>query len=238
VQLLKQPGVRNLQSDGQYLWLEKNIQRNANETELKPLNALATVLAPLCQISETQRDPFFWRFLCVETFSWSLVGFAAAALIEYLWSDQDYYIDTMALFGVGTLVGALLFSALMVLISLVLRGSARGQLIIRESFLLLLLALPVSGMQIISDINRKFDQTQDLRFTVVVAEVQRSARKKWSGRQHYMILTERPQVKGQPIPRKLKIPQSLYQKIKPGQSVQLIVKPGFLGLPWYNAKLG
>jgi hypothetical protein len=53
-----------------------------------------------------------------------------------------------------------------------------------------------------------------------------------------MILADQSEVFGQPLPRKLKIPQSLYQKLKPGQTVQLTVKPGFLGLPWYNAKLG
>lgn len=227
-------------SDGEVLWASKNSDQDPSETEIQLLAQLVASLMPVCQTALQQKTPFFWRFLWVEAFVWSLFGYAASVFLENRFNHHDYHLDSVTLFQYGLVAAALLMAVLMMTIILLLRKSSRGHTIITESFVLLLLTLPLCGMQLVSDINRNFDEAAAQQQVGIIASVtQRTSSGRgsglWTPRTTYQLkLQDQLSAFGTQVPQEIDISENIYQHANKGKQLLLSIKPGFLGLPWYE----
>jgi hypothetical protein len=240
LELLINRKFRSIWSDGEVLWTTRSSRKEPTETEIQLLSQLVASLMPVCQTALQQKTPFFWRFLWVEAFVWALFGYAASVLLENRFNYHDYHLDSGALFQYGLIAAALLMAVLMMTIILLLRKSSRGHTIVAESFALLLLTLPLCGMQLVSDINRNFDKAAPQQQVGIISDVSKrtsSGRGSgiWTPRTTYQLeLQDELWVFGTPVPQRIEISEKLYQHANTGEQLLLSIKPGFLGLPWYE----
>lgn len=231
---------RSVWSDGEVLWTEKVSNKQPTETEIQLLSQLVASLMPVCQAALQQKTPFFWRFLWVEAFVWALFGYAASVFLENRFNHHDYHLDSVAIFQYGLVAAALLMAVLMMTIILLLRKSSRGHTIVTESFVLLLLTLPLCGMQLVSDINRNFDDAAAQQQVGIISDVSKrtsSGRGSglWTPRTTYQLeLQDELWAFGSQVPQQIDISEDIYQNANTGRQLLLSIKPGFLGLPWYE----
>lgn len=240
LQLLINQHFASIWSDGEVLWAAKNSDQDPSETEIQLLAQLVASLMPVCQAALQQKTPFLWRFLWVEAFVWALFGYAASVFLENRFNPHDYHLDSATLFQYGLVAAALLMAVLMMTIILLLRKSSRGHTIITESFVLLLLTLPLCGMQLVSDINRNFDNADAEQQIGIIGDVSKrtsSGRGSgiWTPRTTYQLeLQNKLSAFGTQVPQRIEISEKLYQHANKGKQLLLSIKPGFLGLPWYE----
>lgn len=234
-QLLSQQKISAIWSDGAQLWLKQQANHEPQTADIDALMQLADQLQPVITQVRQQADPFLWRLLTIEAFVWGLFGYAAVAVVEYRFQFQDYHLAQGLLWQYGLAAAFGLLVLLMSLISLFLRGSSRSHRILTESFLLLLLALPVCGIQLVSDLNRHFDDQSAEKILARISSTEKVQHRRalFNPRYTYHLrLAEQPLVYGWPLPAKLTVEERLYQCARADLQLYLEVKPGFLGIPW------
>jgi hypothetical protein len=240
LELLLQRQFQSIWSDGEVLWASKNSTEEPKEKDIQLMAQLVATLMPVCQAALQQKTPFLWRFLAVEAFVWALFGYAATVFLENRFNHHDYHLDSVALFQYGLVAAAVLMAVLMMTIILLLRKSSRGHTIVTESFVLLLLTLPLCGMQLVSDINRNFDSAKAQQHVSVISSVTKrtsSGRRSglWTPRTTYQLeLQNELWAFGTQVPQHIDISENIYQHANKGKQLLLSIKPGFLGLPWYE----
>lgn len=239
LELLGRRMFNSVWSDGSILWTSASSDKEPSEHVIQRMLQLAASLQPVCQAATSQKTPFFWRFLWVEALVWSLFGYAASALLENRFSHHDYHLYYSDIVKYGLITAAVLLVILMLIIRLALRKSSRGHTILAESFFVLLLALPLCGMQLISDVNRYFDSAEAQQSEALIGSVYT---KSGRGRKNffeplttYHLKLETPPVLfNRQVPEKIEVTEDLYNVAASGKLLRLRVKPGFLGLPWYE----
>lgn len=231
--LLQLPGAKKIWSDGVSLWFSRACEHTSANTEQQLLLQLVQVLAPVAEATRKQPTPFFWRYLTIEAVVWGIFGYAGVALAEYYLVGTDYHLDSTAVLQTGLVASLLVFAVLMLLIMLLLRGSSRSHQIVTESVVLLLLALPLCGVQLVSDLNRTQDQAKTAMVLVPIKDKRIATRRK--GPDGYILyLTAPPRLFGTQVPRTIEVSAAIYQKAAIDKQLLLVVKPGWLGLPWYQ----
>lgn len=231
--LLQLPGAKKIWSDGMSLWFSRTCEHTSASTEQQLLLQLARVLAPVAEATRKQPAPFFWRYLTIEAVVWGIFGYAGVAFAEYYLVGPDYHLDSNAVLQTGLAASLLLFAILMLLIVLLLRGSSRSHQIVTESFVLLLLALPLCGVQLVSDLNRNQDQAKAEMVLVPIKDKRIATRRK--GPDGYILyLSAPPRLFGTRVPHRIEVSEAIYHKAAIDKQLLLVVKPGWLGLPWYQ----
>lgn len=116
--------------------------------------------------------------------------------------------------------------------------SSSSHRVLVESQILLLLSLPVLGVQTVADINRRLDATLPV---VVEARVEEkwttvTRRTKGGTRTHYHArLTSSGKIA---LPSPLKVPAGIYASLVPGRSIEVEVGVGRVGFPYFRAVNG
>lgn len=233
VALLELPGAKKIWSDGYSLRFTRLCDHESTEADQAMLLQLVRALEPVVATTRQQPVPFFWRYTTIEALVWGLFGYASVTLAEYYLINADYHLDSTAVLQMGLLAGLAMFSFLMLLIVLFLRGSSRSHQIVTESFFLLIMALPVCGTQAISDINRSQDQAKAEMVLVPIKGMHSSERRKGPD-VYYLYLATPPRLFGTRVPNRIEVTYDIYHKAAVDKQLLLVVKPGRLGLPWYQ----
>jgi hypothetical protein len=228
-------GFVSITCNGACLWLERPAVFEPGPPEIAHARDLGVALAKLEHVPWYQRDRFFWRALLVEAVVWSLFAFAATGFLEYLADIQPHvYGVEIVLWGLAA--GVLISLALALGIALLLRGSSRSHRIILESGIVLALAMPVTGMQVVSDLNRGLDTTAPVLVTRTVESTEKRRRLLSKRRRHsyYMHLVPTPQTGPIRVPDEIKVTESIYDSARPGDTASFLVGRGWMGLSWYH----
>lgn len=240
IELLGRRMFQRIWSDGSILWTSTASDKEPSEQVIQQMQQLAATLLPVCQAAASQKTPFFWRFLWLEALVWSLFGYAASVLLENRFSHHDYHLDYTDIVQYGLITAAILLVMLMLVISLTLRKSSRGHTILAESFFVLLLALPLCGMQLVSDVNRYFDKAEAQQSVTLISSAysksQKGRKKNWLQplTTYHLQLQEPPMLFNRQVPADIEVAYDLYKSAAKGKQLLLRIKPGFLGLPWYE----
>jgi len=191
-------------------------------------------------------DPFLWKALLVESMIWSIAGYAIGAGVELFINKEDHHVSSMAVFKAGITVAAIAFVVLIALIVLGMRGSSRGHRVIVESALVLLIALPTSGIQIVGDTNRALDKAPPIVVTRTITQCEvrehRGRRNRRTYSYHLWLgapavpvetgdLAERPPPT---LPASIDISRELCNASPGDGTVELTIGPGRWDLPWYR----
>lgn len=240
LQLLGRRHFRKIWSDGEVLWTSKSSDKAPTEEEIALQVKLAAGLMPVCLDALKQKPPYFKRFLLIETLVWSLFGYAASLLLEHRFNHQDYHLNYLDLLWYGSLLGLLLWLSLMLLIRKIMGKSSTGHTIVAESFFLLMLSMPLCGIQLLSDLNRYADQdAAQQRISIITVAIHHKSRGKGAGiispRDTYFLeLINPPGPYAADMPARIEVTEELYRSSGQGRQLLLRIKPGFLGLPWYE----
>ncbi len=231
--LLQLSGAKKIWSDGINLWFSRACEHPSASAEQQLLLQLVRALAPVAEATRQQPTPFFWRYLTIEAVVWGIFGYAGVAFAEYYFVGTDYHLDSTAVLQTGLIASLLVFAGLMLLIMMLLRGSSRSHQIVTESFVLLLLALPLCGVQLVSDLNRSQDQAKTEMVLVPIKDKRIATRRK--GPDGYILyLSAPPRLFGTQVSHKIEVSAAIYHKAAIDKQLLLVVKPGWLGLPWYQ----
>lgn len=235
--MLKLPGAEKIWSDGRQLWFSCSSRLPPGPAEQGLLLQLVQALNPVVPATSQQPTPYLWRYLTIDGFVWALFGYALMSALEWRLQHNDYHLEQTVLLQSGFAVGLLLLAGLMLMIVLLLRGSSRSHLLITESFLLLMLAMPVCGTQLVSDLNRSQDQAAPKQVLLRINKVEKQSRtgKGWLPRhRYYLQLAQTSTVFGTPVPQTIEVTEAIYNKAAVDLQLLLVVKPGWLHLPWYQ----
>jgi hypothetical protein len=224
--------------DGNHLWIESTYHQSVTQKELELLAALRKALSPLRSgLPHRWTDPFYRKAFLVEGFITSLGGFAFASYLEGSVNRQDYHLQQFPLACSGAFCALAVAVLLIAGIAWLFSGSSRGHRIVIESGVLLLIALPFVGIQLVSDINRELDRGPDNIVTRQIADVRKREHRGRRGRRWYsyhLFLEPAPRDLTSELPREIEISSSLFNRLRKGQTVQFTIAPGFLGHAWYR----
>ena len=138
--------------------------------------------------------------------------------------------------GLGTLSAAFMIAALFGLIVVFLRGSSRAHRILVESGILLTLALPVTGVSIVSDINSHSKGGAPIAVDCEIRSKQKVTRRRRRGGSttDYYINLAPPakQLVGFEAPRRVQVGFGDFSEAEPGGFLSMQIEPGALGIPW------
>jgi len=247
LQLLVQQKFCRIWSDGQTLWAKKKSPQPADPNDIAIVIQLATLFGAAATVSKITPPLFFWRYLVVESLTYSFFGYAAVVVLEQRFLHPDIHLAPYQVFYWGLVAALLLFCLLLLFTWLLLRGSSKAHLLLLETALLLALALPLCGIDAVSLLNRSFDTTRAEVFKspVLTTELKhhhRTSRGRYSfiglllqpTTTYHLQLKHPPTSFGQQSSAEIEVSEELYRQAKAGSIVQLSIKPGWLGLPWFQ----
>lgn len=232
-------GYQKIYFDGSYVRVSRAAEDAPTDRDLRLLHTLWTAAwkledAPPSRLS----DRFFWKALIVEGVIWSIAGYAIGALFEHFWVHEDMHVDRGAVLRLGVIVAAIAFGVLLLVIALWLRGSSRGHRVIVESALVLLLSLPVTGVQVVSDTNRSFDDAppaiSERTFSQCERREHRSRRRRRSSYTYHLLLD--PTEDSSTLPASIEVTPELCTAATASvdRQVSIAIGPGAWGVPWFR----
>ena len=183
------------------------------------------------------KDPFTWKVLIIEAGVWSLLSYGYFSFMEYYIYEEDTYLEVFPLVKQGIWFGLAIAIALLMIIFFVLKGSSRGHRIILESIFVLGLAVPTSGISLVSDLNIHLDSRAG---SIVEAKVincfERSHRRKNSTYYTYhMVVEPLPSVETFNIPREISVTREVFNTLQTNGIVALEIGQGYLRHPWLKS---
>ena len=227
-------GFYRIRSDGNRLMIEAKRELPDKWVVHLP-EAQKLLLAALADTPSYLSDPFVWRALLVEAVIWSLAGYAVASGVDFAVHKQDFHVKPYSVIGYGVCASIALMALLMFAIVVFLQRSSRSHRILIESFVALLLSLPIAGIQLVSDLNRGLDGKPSLMATVEVQRAYEQVHRGRRGRRWYTYHMEiGPADSPVLLPLKIDISRTVYTSIQARKPISIEMGPGFLGLPWYR----
>lgn len=226
-------GFDDISSDGEVLWLERAADREPNPAELRLLAKLGGAFSDLESRMQGWHDPFAAKTVVVEAVVWSILAYAVSAFVALSHHTTWEYFQKTRLFGFGLLVAAVLFGVLFAWVMTWMRGSSRGHRILVESAIVLALGLPVTGTQIVSDLNQNVGDPEKtvVRLEVSGTRVEKHRRRRRTKVRYFVDFT--PVAESQvAVPRTLRVEEELHHRAAAGQTAELHVAMGWLGIPW------
>lgn len=230
-----QRGYDSISADGKYLWLRHFGDVEPSEADVAQLDKLKAAFRQVGRHIKFRRDPYNLRVILVESVTYSLALYAIATIMEWGYSRGAVHLDVQRLITLGLMVAAGLFVFLLFVIKAFLGRSARGQRFVVESAVLLLLALPVTGISLVSEINRRYDRTEPQVISREIVKryftVRRSRRNRTL---HYWVdFRHEAGIGATTLPRRLEVSRSLWERLPNKGSVKQVVRSGRFGLAWY-----
>lgn len=239
-------GFTSIRSDGSTIWAQRSESREPVEADYAPLIALAEALASLEQDDARRAlrpNRFAVRFLIVEVVVWSIVGLAFPTYLQMRLTEMTEYFEIGRLLLLSGAAAALLFALILGMIVLFLRGSSRGHRIVIESAIVLLIALPISGFSIVSDLNTNLKSSRagaapvTLECGIVSKEKVTTKSRRSRSTSYYLDIT--PPVNLPPdidLPRRMRVSWSEYHEAMPKGTMVLVIDPGGLDIPWISSR--
>ncbi len=226
-------GCHEIRHDGRVLWIARSASREPDDDDRALLGALVQSLGDLELRLRLHPNPFVWRPILCEATAWGILSFALASFPLAMDSlRHSLAVSTLLLYGAGSgaAVGVLVALGLVV----TLRGSARARLVIVECLTLLLFSMPVIGVQSVADINaRPGEVTSTIGERRVLNAERRTTGSGKSRRTTYRFTLETgPAIGDFSPPSRISVSPSVYDSVRAGEMLQIVVSRGSLGLPW------
>lgn len=230
-------GVKRVFADGAYVWAEVTEENHDVPGIRRNLAQLRDGLRAIDPAHHrSRRDSFFWRALAIESLAWSVACYGVPGFIELAWSRHTIYPDSFPIFKLGLVCSLVVFAFLFALIVALLRGSSRGHRIIFESFVLLVIGVPLSTVQAVSDVNIELDPGPPQWVQSHVSDKQIEVRRRRRGTsRHYYLYLQTDGVRAQSIPGKIEVESSIYHASRQGGDITVLLRNGRLGVPWIEA---
>jgi hypothetical protein len=120
-----------------------------------------------------------------------------------------------------------------------MRGSSRGHRIIVESAIVLVLGLPVAGIQVVGDSNRALDDAPPALVTRTIGYCEVREHRGRRGRRWYSYhvwlapAVEHPA--GPSLPAEIEVTRSICNRAAAGDAIELEIGPGRWSIPWYRS---
>ncbi len=238
---LFEKGAVRIFCDGRHLWVESEDLAYPSDQALDTLHGIYLALkhgGPTR--GHWLLDRFLWKAILVEALVWSLALYGAPAFVEslyreYVRGESQRYLDLWALARPALQVAAATFVAIFGLVILILHGSSRGHRILLESFLVLAIGLPLSAMEVVSDINLSANTSAPQTYDYRVVSRWDTDTKRTDRRRglvsHFLRLA--PATPGAPRAWPyLQVPAGLYHQTKTNSLVKVTLQTGRLGIPW------
>ncbi|AOS43336.1 hypothetical protein Verru16b_00379 [Lacunisphaera limnophila] len=227
-------------SDGRHLWVESAKLEHAAREDLQTLHRIVGVLRRAEREAGPRRfDRFLWTAIGVEALVWSVALYGVPGLVEVLHREialghGRMYFDPWALVEPGLRVAVGAFVALLGVVVGLLRGSSRGRRVMAECGLVLLIGLPLSGIQVVDDYNRSRDAAPvAVHEYRVTAKEERTHRRRRGGRSTTYVLHLEPMTPGAPaFTYAYPVRFEQYQKARVGGREFFRVRTGRMHLPW------
>ena len=226
-------GYRTIRHDGRVLWIERASKVEPTDRDRELLAELARALGDLESRLWAQPNPFAWRAFACESCAWGVGGFALASL-PFAIISLDRSLAAGTLLGYGLAAGAAVFAPCALGVIVALRGSSRARLVIVECVAVLLVSLPVAGVQSIADVNAGTGQvaTSSAERRILEARAKTTGSGKRRRTTYTLVVADGPAVGGHAIPTSIHASRSLYEEARIGGLLAITVHRGSLGLPW------
>jgi len=230
-------GYRRIVFDGSAVRADRRSRDEPTEDDLAALKALRDASARLSDAPASRTgDAFLWKAFVVEGVIWSIAGYAIGAALDLAIHREDFHLSSGRLWELGLLVALAAFAALIVVIVLWMRGSSRGHRVIVESVFVLLLALPITGMQAVADTNRTLDRAAPaiVERTYTRCETRRHRGRRSTHYSYHLHLAPEGQGDGPALPNEIEITHALCTAAQGSGPVTIAVNPGRWGVLWYR----
>lgn len=230
-------GVDRIFSDGAAVWAETKEENHHVPGILENLQSLRAALLQVDANSLHSRlDAFFWKAVAIESLVWSIAAYGIPGFIELTWNRDTVYLAAWPVFRTGFLWSLAVLAGLLVLVIALLRGSSRGHRVIVESVAVLLIGVPFSTVQAVSDINIHLDDTPPtLVHSAVKAKNIEVNRERRRSSTHYYLDLVPTSPGGQALEGTIEVEPSLYHAVAEGKQVTARLRAGRLGFRWIES---
>lgn len=231
-----QSGYHRVSADGSYLWLEHKGEASPSETDIARVDELHNAFKDIGRRIRLRADRYNARVVVVEALTYSIGFYALATFFEMVGDDADLHVDTAGLITLGLGVALIMFLVLVSVIRALLGESSRGHRILVEGALVLLLAIPVTGINLVSEVNRRLDVSAPVMISREVTQrFYTTTRRKGRTRYHYYVaFADAPTIGKTTLPGKMKVSRSQWQSLPRRGLVWQNVGQGYLGFVWYR----
>lgn len=233
--LLTRESTKRLYTDGAHLWVERSGGAMPDEATLQRLAQLRDALQAVpAERLTVLRDPFLHRALLIEAIGWALAWYGLPVLLESGLRPHPLYFDWSPVIWRGLGLAVALWIILFALARLLLRGSSRAHRVLTGSAFILVLGVPPSAIQMVSDANTRLDRSAPTVLRPVILQRQLHADGDGRGGQvfRYTLRLEPLADAPVPLPAELKVTPDLYDAVRDGRRLAITLRHGALGVPW------
>jgi len=184
-------------------------------------------------------DPYYARAVILESLIMAVLTYGWLSFAEMRIFREDYHLDSTSLIKAG-LGAAFVVAVVVVGLTWALLGkSSRAIRLMIENGLMMMLTLPIVGYEIISDVNRGFDDSEPFIVTSRVTE--KYTRTHGTRRRRYttyhLKLAKPSPAHSLPfkIPGNISVTHELYWQVHEGENIDCEISLGYLGFPWYRS---
>ncbi len=234
---LLESGAEAVWGDGESIWVRRK-KGGPQVGDGERLQDLARALQPLRGAAgHRTQDVGVTRVWLIEALSLLLVAYAIVHVFHWGRSPVPREVDALALLRPAVQlggVGLITFAALGVLL---LHGTSRGHRTLVHSLGIVALASPMAAFQGASDLNWLLDlePAEELRCEVRSREVERQSK----GVVRYRLELRGCEGAGAGrITRWIYVEEELFETLKVGDTLVGLVRPGALGIPWFQSRWG
>ena len=227
-------GAQDVASDGEHLWVK--FPGAHPPTPAKAIK-LATVRAALDSVPAGELallgDGFFWRALLVEAIAWSIALYAVPSLFEVTTRQFPQYLSWTPIVTAGLVAAIPIFALLFGLAWRILRGSSRAHRVLTESAVLLLIGVPLSSIQMVSDLNIHLDRSP--AFVVerqLEGKYTTTRRRKGTTTTYYHLRIGPGRPDSLSVPAEIEVGWALYNRFPDRGRIAFVLRPGALKIPW------
>ena len=232
-------GYHRILFDGTVVWADCKSNQGPADRDVELLKAVWLASTRLSDAPAGRTaDRFLWKALVVEGVIWSLAGYAIGGGLEAVFSRADVHVFPSQLWTTAMAVALAAFAALLMVIVVWLRGSSRGHRVIIESALVLLVAMPLTSVQVVADTNRALDRSAP---TIVEHQFERCETRRHRRRRggvsysYHLHLIPGADTAGPALPSEIEIAQSLCRAAVTPGPVKIGIGRGRWGIPWYRS---
>jgi hypothetical protein len=197
------------------------------------LEAFKAIYDPLVamqqRIGTEPRDPFYRRAILAESIAWGVTGYA---MVTFFGAFGDLRRPlSSAIVAPGVMLGVLVSLVLLVCLKLFLGKSSRTPQILFECAILLFLAMPLVGIQVLIDLNAAFDSSTGLQVVRQVHGTDKKTQKRCK------IIRVPDAADGSlpfDLPASIFVGCGMYSQLKSGGYLLMEIGEGYLGYPWFR----
>jgi len=181
-------------------------------------------------------DPFVIKAMVAEACVWSFGIYALLSFLDILLvNNQDVHFNKWLIIKSGLVLGLTLVALALLLVYLFFRGSSRGHRIFVESFIVLLLTVPMGGIGFVYDLNTGLDRSPAVQVQLRINNLERKvhrSRKGGTSYSYHMSIQQISDLDRWKVPTDIRIEQSVFYELQNRQNALITVRQGWLKYPW------